>query len=267
MRRRRSRRLGKNEPWRSFGIASSTSPAAVDSRRGRCPLRCAVRVSVRSWRAAPMNAVVSASISCWSTHSNDARMVSVISPALIAASRSDRSESVRVTGGSPLCSCQEHVEDHAGDPPNWWTLYNRLPTPRHVTSPLYPLSYGSWIGTMLVKAPMISESRWPFEASAAGLLEERGYWRVGGVRSGGPILVSLVRPPLEDGTSSPTRLPFTAARLHRRGRAEGALAGAQACAQGVARRCHGLSPPAASTPCSSCAPATRPCGAIRGQCG
>ena len=30
MRRRRSRIWGKNEPWRSFGICSSTSPALVD---------------------------------------------------------------------------------------------------------------------------------------------------------------------------------------------------------------------------------------------
>src|SRR4051794_17591084 len=60
-----------------------------------------------------------------------ARMVSVISPALSAASRSDRSESVRVTGGSPSCDPgKEHAEDHAGDPPKWWTLYTDL---HHVT--------------------------------------------------------------------------------------------------------------------------------------
>src|SRR5512132_1668550 len=34
MRRRGSSRAGKNEPSRSFGMRSSTSPALVDSRRG-----------------------------------------------------------------------------------------------------------------------------------------------------------------------------------------------------------------------------------------
>ena len=31
--------LGKNDPWRSFGIFSSTSPAFVDNKRDREPLR------------------------------------------------------------------------------------------------------------------------------------------------------------------------------------------------------------------------------------
>ena len=47
-RRRRSSRLGKNDPARSFGICSSRSPAVVVKVRGRCPLRCARRVSTRS---------------------------------------------------------------------------------------------------------------------------------------------------------------------------------------------------------------------------
>ena len=47
IRRRRSSSDGKNEPARSFGIASSRSPAVVDRVRGRWPLRCTVRASVR----------------------------------------------------------------------------------------------------------------------------------------------------------------------------------------------------------------------------
>jgi hypothetical protein len=54
MRRRRSSRLGKNEPSRSLGMPSSTSPAGVDSNLERWPLRWVRRVSVRWWRPAPM---------------------------------------------------------------------------------------------------------------------------------------------------------------------------------------------------------------------
>lgn len=38
---------GKKLPVRSLGIFSSTPPAGVANRRGRWPLRCAVRASVR----------------------------------------------------------------------------------------------------------------------------------------------------------------------------------------------------------------------------
>ncbi len=65
MRRRRSSSDGKNEPVRSLGIRSSRSPTWLINVRGREPLRCAVRVSVRSCGAAPITAVSSASISSW----------------------------------------------------------------------------------------------------------------------------------------------------------------------------------------------------------
>jgi len=64
MRRRRSNSDGKKLPARSLGIANSTSPAAVETSLGRCPLRWAVRDSVRSCGLAPMTAVASASINC-----------------------------------------------------------------------------------------------------------------------------------------------------------------------------------------------------------
>jgi hypothetical protein len=48
MRRRGSSNAGKNEPSRSFGMRSSTSPALVDSSRDQDPLRCVVRCSLRS---------------------------------------------------------------------------------------------------------------------------------------------------------------------------------------------------------------------------
>jgi hypothetical protein len=46
---------------------SSTSPALVDSRRVRLPLRWVVRSSVRSYRAAPIAWAASASMSSWRT--------------------------------------------------------------------------------------------------------------------------------------------------------------------------------------------------------
>jgi len=46
MRRRGSRIEGKKLSFRNFGMASSTSPALVESTRGRCPLR-SLRSQVR----------------------------------------------------------------------------------------------------------------------------------------------------------------------------------------------------------------------------
>ena len=98
IRRRRSNSDGKKLPVRSLGICSSMSPAAVVTSFGRCPLRWAVRASVRSCGAALIVEVSSASISCWSTQASEVRMVSVMSPAWTATSNSDRSDSARVTG-------------------------------------------------------------------------------------------------------------------------------------------------------------------------
>jgi hypothetical protein len=61
--RRGSSRVGKNEPVRSFGMRSLTSPALVLSRRPRAPLRWVVRSSVRSYRSAPIAWEASSSIS------------------------------------------------------------------------------------------------------------------------------------------------------------------------------------------------------------
>lgn len=98
--RRRSRTEGKNEPRRSSGVLSATSPAVVDTSRGRCPLRRLVRPSVRSWGAAPTASVASASSAstrAWSTSSAALRTTSESPPARPASRRSDRSDSVRVT--------------------------------------------------------------------------------------------------------------------------------------------------------------------------
>jgi hypothetical protein len=65
MRRRRSNSEGKKLPARSLGIANSTSPAAVDTSLGRCPLRWVVRDSLRSCGAAPITAVASVSINVY----------------------------------------------------------------------------------------------------------------------------------------------------------------------------------------------------------
>jgi hypothetical protein len=48
MRRRGANNAGKNDPSRSLGILSSTSPALVDSNRERNPVRWVVRLAERS---------------------------------------------------------------------------------------------------------------------------------------------------------------------------------------------------------------------------
>ena len=53
-RRRGSNNDGKNDPLRVLGIATCTSPAGVDTTRGRRPLRWFVRDSVRSCSPAPI---------------------------------------------------------------------------------------------------------------------------------------------------------------------------------------------------------------------
>ncbi len=67
MRRRRSSKLGKELPARSFGIASSRSPAWVVTVFSGWPLRQVVRVSVRSPHSAPIFVMASASISSCSS--------------------------------------------------------------------------------------------------------------------------------------------------------------------------------------------------------
>jgi hypothetical protein len=64
-RRRRSSRDANNDPARSFGIRSSSSPAVVVRVRARDPLRCAALASDRSQGPAPITAVSSASINAW----------------------------------------------------------------------------------------------------------------------------------------------------------------------------------------------------------
>ncbi len=66
---------GKKLPRRILGMASSTSSALVDSSRARRPLRWVVRASLRSWGAAPITSVASASIRAWSTTSTLRRMM------------------------------------------------------------------------------------------------------------------------------------------------------------------------------------------------
>jgi hypothetical protein len=89
IRRRGSRRAGKNEPERSFAIRSSTSPAFVLRRRLRLPLRWVVRSSVRSYRPARIAWADSSSTRSWRTIVIASRRTSSLPPARIALSRSE----------------------------------------------------------------------------------------------------------------------------------------------------------------------------------
>src|SRR4051794_29163745 len=92
MRRRGSRMTGKNDPFRSFGIRSSTSPAWVASNRSRAPLRSVVLVLVRSYFPAPISSVASASISSCMTIRTDSRTRSTPSPVRNASRSSDTAD-------------------------------------------------------------------------------------------------------------------------------------------------------------------------------
>src|SRR4051794_15647266 len=91
---------GKYDPLRSFGIRSSTSPAWVASNRSREPLRSVTRVSVRSYFAAPIFSVASASISSCITIRTDSRIKSTPSPVRNASSNSDTADWGRAIGGN-----------------------------------------------------------------------------------------------------------------------------------------------------------------------
>ncbi len=79
-RRRGSSSEGRNEPTRTLGIRSCTSPAGVDSVLDRPPLRWFVLDSVRSCGAAPIAALSSSSINSCSAMRTTSRNSSLVSP-------------------------------------------------------------------------------------------------------------------------------------------------------------------------------------------
>src|SRR3954452_13284288 len=118
IRRRGSRMTGKNDPFRSFGIRSSTSPAWVANNRSRPPLRSVVRDSVRSYLAAPIRSVASASINSCMTIRTDSRIRSTPSPVRNASSSSDTADWGRAIGGDSFNGeyLAVHTENHADGP-------------------------------------------------------------------------------------------------------------------------------------------------------
>src|SRR3954469_13385328 len=140
MRRRGSRMTGKNDPFRSFGIRSSTSPAWVANNRSRAPLRSVTRVPVRSYFAAPISSVASASISSCMTIRTDSRTRSTPSPVRNASSSSDTADWDKAIGEVPFGECLPvHTEDPADGPyivgaappaPKTPPLHGRLLEPR-----------------------------------------------------------------------------------------------------------------------------------------
>jgi hypothetical protein len=83
---------GKNDPVRTFGILIVRSPVAVVTSLFRVPLRCVVRCSVRSWGAAPMWAVASASTSSCSIVFSSRRMSSPASALRMISTSSSRTD-------------------------------------------------------------------------------------------------------------------------------------------------------------------------------
>src|SRR3954452_16431053 len=94
------------------------SPAWVDKVRSRCPFRSVVRVAVRSYRAAPIAAAASVSISSCSTIRTDSRIRSTPSPARNASSSSDTADWDNAIGGLLFSVCLAvHTEDPADGAP------------------------------------------------------------------------------------------------------------------------------------------------------
>src|SRR3954453_9980282 len=117
MRRRGSRMTGKNDPFRSFGIRSSTSPAWVANNRSRAPLRSVVLVLVRSYFPEPISSVASASISSCMTIRTDSRTRSTPSPVRNASRSSDTADWDKAIGEVPFGECLAvHTEDPADGP-------------------------------------------------------------------------------------------------------------------------------------------------------
>ena len=92
MRRRGASSAGKNDPVRVLGIFTVTSPTPVVTVLSRVPLRCVVRVSVRSCGPAPINAVASASTSSCSIAASSRRINSPASAAFIDSNNSSRAD-------------------------------------------------------------------------------------------------------------------------------------------------------------------------------
>src|SRR3954447_16491948 len=92
IRRRGASRDGKNDPARTFGIFTVRSPAEVATSFSRVPLRCIIRVSVRSCGPAPMCAVASASMTACSIVSSNRRINSPPSAVRSASLNSSRAD-------------------------------------------------------------------------------------------------------------------------------------------------------------------------------
>src|SRR3954464_3383850 len=117
MRRRGSRMTGKNEPFRSFGIRSSTSAPWEANKRPPEPLRSVVLVLVGSYFPAPISSVASASISSCMTIRTDSRTRSTPSPVRNASRSSDTADWDKAIGEVPFGECLAvHTEDPADRP-------------------------------------------------------------------------------------------------------------------------------------------------------
>jgi hypothetical protein len=92
MRRRGASSAGKNDPVRTFGIFTVKSPAVVVTILSRVPLRCVVRVSVRSWGSAPIWALASASTSSCMIVPSSRRINSPASALRIISTNSSRAD-------------------------------------------------------------------------------------------------------------------------------------------------------------------------------
>src|SRR4051794_1888465 len=142
---------GKNDPFRSFGIRSSTSPAWVASNRSRAPLRSVVLVLVRSYFPAPISSVASASINSCMTIRTDSRTRSTPSPVRNASRSSDTADWDKAIGGDSFFG--EYLAVHTEDPADGPYIVGAAPPrPQNPTTPrdAYPVVPGWRAGRRLL---------------------------------------------------------------------------------------------------------------------
>src|SRR5947209_3493568 len=114
-RRRGSSSDGKYVPWRSLGIASSIVPTRVSHSRSRTPLRDVTRLSVRSYGAAPIASVTSASISSWVSSRSPSRRNCGSLPCSSLRSRSKSAIlKLVIVVVLPSVDSATHLEPHGG---------------------------------------------------------------------------------------------------------------------------------------------------------
>jgi hypothetical protein len=109
------RLTGKNDPLRNVGVFGLDVASPGASNRSRAPLRSVTRESPRSYLAAPVRSVASASISSCITIRTDSRIRSTPSPVRNASSSSETADAEFAISGFPSVSAWPYTPNDLAD--------------------------------------------------------------------------------------------------------------------------------------------------------